>query len=240
MEKCRRMKRPQCTSQNWICSWQWNSSRTLEQYYRSESFAMKTDVLMSGSTVKKKHISFFYGIRIQCKTENFVPIVVPGLSTSSSSSSRPSTSMTPSRQESNHLTSSSSSSSTPTTTASSDSETRERTDLSGIDYHPVPVSSSNVEEMMERGDPLSAANLGSSAKPTTNPKANTEETTIERWDPLYADIPEWLPESRENLVDDRVPEQRDSHASSSHELSLEPTSTRSEDLGKHSVENSFP
>ena len=34
------------------------------------------------------------GIRIQCNTENFVPIVVPGLSTSSSSSSHPSTSMT--------------------------------------------------------------------------------------------------------------------------------------------------
>ena len=32
---------------------------------------------------------------------------------------------------------------------------------------------------------------------------------------------------------DRVPEHRDSHVSSSRELSLEPT--RSEDLGKHSV-----
>ena len=41
-------------------------------------------------------------------------------------------------------------------------------------------------------------------------------------------------------MDDRVPEHRDSHASSSHELSLEPTSTRSEDLGKHSVYNQFP
>ena len=39
------------------------------------------------------------GIRIQCNAENFVPIVVPGLSSSSSSSSHPSTSMTPSRQE---------------------------------------------------------------------------------------------------------------------------------------------
>ena len=36
------------------------------------------------------------GIRIQCSTENFVPIVVPGLSTSSSSSLPSSTSMTPS------------------------------------------------------------------------------------------------------------------------------------------------
>ena len=56
------------------------------------------------------------GIRIQCNTENFVPIVVPGLSASLSSSSHPSTSMTPSRQESNHPTSSSSSSTSLTTT----------------------------------------------------------------------------------------------------------------------------
>ena len=42
------------------------------------------------------------GVRIQCTTENFVPIAVPGLSASSSSSSHPSTSMTPSRQEINH------------------------------------------------------------------------------------------------------------------------------------------
>ena len=37
------------------------------------------------------------GIRIQCNTENFVPIVVPGLSTSSSSILPSSTSMTPSK-----------------------------------------------------------------------------------------------------------------------------------------------
>ena len=78
------------------------------------------------------------GIRIQCNTENFVPIVVPGLSMSSSSSSHPSTSMTPSRQESNHPTSSSSSSTSPTT--------REREDQSEIDSPPVPVSSSNVDD----------------------------------------------------------------------------------------------
>ena len=37
-----------------------------------------------------------------------------------------------------------------------------------------------------------------------------------------------------------VPEHRDSHASSSHESSLVPTSKRSEDLGKHSVKTHFP
>ena len=44
---------------------------------------------------------------------------------------------------------------------------------------------------------------------------------------------------KRNLVDERVPEHRNSHASSSHEVSLEPTPTRSEDLGKHSVYTHF-
>ena len=39
-------------------------------------------------------------------------------------------------------------------------------------------------------------------------------------------------------MDERVPEHRDSHASSSHEASLEPV--RSVDLGKHSVYTHFP
>ena len=47
-----------------------------------------------------------------------------------------------------------------------------------------------------------------------------------------------LQEFRENLVDDRVPEHRDSHESSSHELSSE--LSRSVDLGKHSVYLHFP
>ena len=149
---------------------------------------MKTDIPVNGSMVKN-HISSKtgFGIRIQCNTENFVPIVVPGLSSSSSSSSHPSTSMTPSRQESNYPTSSSSSSTSPTTTVSSDSETREREDVCRIGSHPVLVSSSHVER-------------------------------IERGDPLCAEILEWLQELRENLVNDRIPENRDSHASSSHEL----------------------
>ena len=57
---------------------------------------------------------------------------------------------------------------------------------------------------------------------------------------MYADIPEWLPEFTENLVDDEIPEHGDSRASSSHEASLEPTTKRREDLGKHSVYTHFP
>ena len=44
---------------------------------------------------------------------------------------------------------------------------------------------------------------------------------------------------RENLVDDRVPEHRDSHASSSHGSSLEPTSARSVELGKQCLHSLF-
>ena len=95
------------------------------------------------------------GIRIQCNTEHFVPIVVPGLSTSSSSSSHPSTSMTPSRQESHHLASTSSSSSSPTAT-SSDNETREREDRTDNDTIQCLCQVSIL--MIERGSPLSAVN----------------------------------------------------------------------------------
>ena len=77
-------------------------------------------------------------------------------------------------------------------------------------------------------------------KPTKNPKPKKENHDQERGDPCHSDIPEWLQEFRENLVDDRVPAHRDSHASSSHELSLEPTPARSADFGKHSVYSHFP
>ena len=105
------------------------------------------------------------------------------------------------------------SSTSPTTTVLTDSETRAREDLSGIDSHPVPVSSSHVERI-ERGDPLVP-------KSTKNPKPNKNvDHDQERGDPCHSEIPEWLQEFRENLVDDRVPEHRDSHASSSHESSF--------------------
>ena len=41
-------------------------------------------------------------------------------------------------------------------------------------------------------------------------------------------------------MDDEIPVHGDSHASSSHEVSLEPTFERREDLGKHSVYTHFP
>ena len=86
-------------------------------------------------TGRKPHL-IKNGIRIQCNTENFVPIMVPGLSTSSSSSLPSSTSMTCSRQEIDHPTSSSSSSTSPTMTSSTVSSEsvagQERGDSCGI------------------------------------------------------------------------------------------------------------
>ena len=145
------------------------------------------------------------GIRIPCNTENFVPTVVPGLSSSSSGSS--STSRTPSRQESHGSSSSSSSSSSPTESVI---QTRERGDR--IDISPVQVSNS-VDDRSGRPDETQANKIQ---------KPNKKETTIELVNPLYSKIPEWLQEFRENLVDDEIPARGDSHASSSHEASLEP------------------
>ena len=186
---------------------------------------MKTDILTNGSMVKKPHL-IKNGIRIPCNTENFVPIVVPGLS-SSSSGSDSSTSRTLSRQGSHCSTSSSSSSSSPTV---SEIKTREREDRTESDISPVTVSTT-VDD--RSGQPVvDQANQ--------NPKPNKKEPKMERDDPLCSEIPEWLQEFRENLVDDEIPVHGDSHASSSHEVSLEPTFKRREDLGKHSVYTHFP
>ena len=129
---------------------------------------MNSDILTVGSTVKN-HISlktvFEYSAT---RRASFRSWFLACQSASSSSSSPSSTSMTPSRQEINHPTSSSSSSTSPTTAVSSDSETRAREDLSGIDSHPAPVSSSHVERT-ERDDPLT--------KPTKYPKPYKTKTT---------------------------------------------------------------
>ena len=164
------------------------------------------------------------GIRIICNTENFVPIVVPGLTSSSSTSS--SSSRTPIKQES-HSSSSSSSSSLSSPTVG-DMSVREREEESTRDISPVPVSGLVGDRT---GEPVET-------QANKIPKTNT---TIERGNPCDdSEIPEWLQEFRENLVDDEIPLQGGSHASSSHEVSLEPTTKRREDLGKHNVHTHFP
>ena len=166
------------------------------------------------------------GIRIICNTQNFVPIVVPGLSSSSSGSS--STSRTFMRQESHSSSSSSSSPSSPTV---GDLTVREREDAPNSDISPVPVSEL-VDDRTEKPVETQANQI---------PKGNEKETPIERGNLCDdSEIPEWLQEFSENLVDDEIPFQGGSHASSSHEASLEPITKRREDLGKHNVHTHFP
>ena len=81
------------------------------------------------------------------------------------------------------------------------------------------MSSKHVERQ-ERGDLFSSGTPEEEllTKPTKNPKPKKNvDHDKKRRDLYHSDIPEWLQEFRENLVDDRVPEHRDSHTSSSHE-----------------------
>ena len=125
---------------------------------------MKTGILTNGSMVKNPHL-IKDGIRRICNTENFVPFVVPGLSSSSSASS--STLRTPMKQESHSSSSSSSSPSSPTV---GEISVREREDVPNSDISPVPVSNL-VDDGSGQPDGIQA---------NKNPKPNKKETTIER------------------------------------------------------------
>ena len=151
--------------------------------------------------------------------------MVPGLPSSSTGAT--STSKTLSRQESHSSSSSSASSSSPTV---SEIPVREREDAPNSGISPVHVSTS-VDDSSGQPDETQANKIQ---------KPNNKETTIERGNPLDSEIPEWLQEFREILVDDEIPLQGGSHAGSSHEASLEPTTKRREYLGKYSVYTHFP
>ena len=87
--------------------------------------------------------------------------------------------------------------------------------------------------MMDQGNLIKS-------KPTKTQQQIKRETAIERRNPSDSEIPEWLQEFRENLVDAEIPLQGSSRAGSFREVSLEPTTKRREDLGKHSVYTHFP
>ena len=156
------------------------------------------------------------GIRIICNTENFVPIVVPGLSSSSSGSASTSRHLQDRRVIPHHL----------------------------LQPHLLHLRQVKFKVKSEKIG-MRVTSFHRSGRPDDTqankiPKTNKEETTIERGDPLCSEIPEWLQEFRENLADDEIPVHGDSRASSSHEASLEPIFKRREDLGKHSVYTHFP
>ena len=69
-----------------------------------------------------------------------------------------------------------------------------------------------------RGDPYTSETpeeLLHEPTETSKPNKNEDHEQVRR--SPYSDIPEWMQESRENLVEERVPEHRDSHAISSHD-----------------------
>ena len=119
---------------------------------------------MNGSMVKKPHL-IKNEIRRQCNTENFVPIVVPGLSSSSSGSS--SILRTSMKQESHSSSSYSSSPSSPTV---GEIQVREREDAPNSDISPVPVSIL-VDDGSGKPEEIQANQI---------PKPNKKKTTTER------------------------------------------------------------
>ena len=98
--------------------------------------------------------------------------------------------------------------------------------------------SSQVKVWIDKHGDTSETPEGLFREPTEVPKPNKNENHEQVRGSPCSDIPEMLQEFREILVDDGVPEHTDSHASSSHEPSIEPV--RNEDLGRHSVYTHFP
>ena len=128
-------------------------------------------------------------------------------------------------------------------TVSSESVARqERGDPYGMDHHPATVSSERVERQERRETRTLLKHQKSCQMNQPKPQNQIKmKTPIKNGDTCA--IPKCgngCKNFRENLVDDRVPELTDSHASSSHEPSLEPTLAGCVDLGKHSVYTHFP
>ena len=242
MEKCKRMKRQLCMSKNWIHSWQRTSSWIRQQFYRSESFAMNTDTHTSGSTVKN-HIPlktvFGYSATQRTSFRSWFLVyqrVLPQACPFQHSWHFQGRKLIILRLPQARLPHQ------PWHLQLCQTTTQAREDLCGIDSYPVTVSSKHVERQA-RGDLCSSGTPEEQllTEPTKNPKTKqNEDPDLERRDLLHSDIPEWLQEFREILVDERVPELWDSHAISSHEVSLEPTFKRREVLGKHTVYTHFP
>ena len=159
------------------------------------------------------------GRKIYCNTANYELFVVPGLSTSSSTSSS--------------LTSPICSSLDPTS-SSQDSVF----DVSRYTENPATERSGSTSEEL-RGNPLHS--------PTEAKNTSKNEGHEEVQSDLLHELPDWLQEFRENLVDessptkprgDPAPEHRDT-SSSSHELPMESRAKVESGSDKHSVYTHF-
>ena len=120
------------------------------------------------------------------------------------------------------LSTSSSSSSSPTSSTSSSQEAVIPT------QHPASTRSESMSDGV-RG------NSSRGPAETENPNKNDDNEEVRG--NLSHDLPEWLEEFKENLVDDSVPEHRDV-PTPSHELSSEPRAKVVS--GKHSIFTHFP
>ena len=118
----------------------------------------------------------------------------------------------------------------------SEIQTREREDRIESDISRVTVSTT-VDERSGRPD-INQANKNPKKPIKMNPRGNRATRCLPTQ--VVQDLKSRMQEFRENLVVDEIPVHGDSHASSSHEESLEPTTKRREDLGKHSVKTHFP
>ena len=141
------------------------------------------------------------GKRIYCKISNYVPFVVPGLSTSSSTTPTPS----------------SSSSSLQDSVIRTENPAAERSEITS-------------EE-----SPRNASRGSAETENTNKNEDDEEELRIE----LLQDVPEWLQDFKENLVDKNAqPHQYSS--SSSRELPMESRAKVVAGPGKHSIYSHFP
>ena len=166
-------------------------------------------ILDAKAAVDKK----WKGKRIDCNISNYVPFVVPGLSTSSST--------------------------TPTPTSSTSSSQDSVLDVRRYVENPVPERSGSTSEELRR-------NLvhGSTETENTNKNKGREDVQID----LLHDLPDWLQEFRENLVDESTSEkrrgdlmQRSAHTSSSpHDPPMDPRAYVEPGSGKRSVFTHFP
>ena len=240
MVKCRRMKRPQFMSKNWISSWRRKSSRIRQQFYRLESFAMNTDAHMNGSTVKN-HITLktVFGYSVIRKTsylswflvyQQVLPQAFPL--------------QHPWHRQGRKL-------------------IMLHLPQARLLHQPWHLKLCQATVRLEHGETRADRSPSRNRVKWTCGKARTErpllfwnfrrvvdkKTKIQkpnkkedheqvRGDPCHSDIPEWLQEFRENVVDDEVPEHRNSRASSSHGLSFRACEKCG--FGKHSVKTHFP
>ena len=135
--------------------------------------------------------------------------------------------------------SASSSSTTPSPTSPSSSSQDSVFDVNRYTENPVPERSGSTSGEL-RGDPLHES------KDTENKNKSGESEEVQR--DISHELPDWLQEFRDNLVDEststepwRNPEQESQDTSkSSHELPMEPRAKVEPGSGKHSVYSHFP